>query len=125
MRILSFRIEPVARVLAIIYGMFGLISVPTSLLFGAKQIILPIGVFAPLLNFTFNLHLPLPTHFLTGVLSAAAATVCYTGSGWLTGAAAVLVFNLVARLNGGIEASVLVKDSAAIEPATDLTPGLP
>jgi hypothetical protein len=110
-RIISFRIAPAARVLAIIYAMFGLISVPTSLLVGAKQIILPVGVFAPLLNLTFNLHLPLPTHFLTGILSTAAATLCYSGSGWLTGAAAVLVFNFVARLNGGIEASLLVKNT--------------
>jgi hypothetical protein len=125
MRIKSFRIEPIARVLAIIYGVFGLISVPTAHFMGAKQILLPVGVFAPLLNFTFNLHLPAPTQFLTGVLSAAAATVCYAGSGWLTGAAAVLVFNFVARLNGGIEASVFAKDSAAIDSATDRTPVLP
>jgi len=125
MRIKSFRIEPVARVLAIIYGLFGLISVPTALFMGAKQITLPVGVFAPLLNFTFNLHLPLPTQFLSGVLSAAAATVCYAGSGWLTGTAAVLAFNFAARLSGGIEASVLVKDSAAMEPTAGLTAGLP
>ena len=117
MRIRSFRIEPVARVLAIIYGVFGLTSVPTALFMGAKQITLPVGVFAPLLNFTFNLHLPMPTQFLTGALSAAAATVCYAGSGWLTGAAA-LAFNFVAGLNGGIEAAVLVKNSGAMEPTT-------
>jgi hypothetical protein len=40
MRIKSLRIEPIARVLAIIYAMFELISVPTELFIAAKQIIL-------------------------------------------------------------------------------------
>jgi hypothetical protein len=109
MRIMSFRITPVARVLAIIYGVFGLTYVPTLLLTGAKEMILPVGIVAPLVFLNFNLHFALPTHFLTGILSTVAAVLCYTVTGWLTGAAAVLAFNFVVRQLGGIEASVLVK----------------
>ena len=115
MRIMSFRITPVARVLAIIYGVFGLTYVPTLLLMGAKEMILPLGIVAPLVFFNLNLHFALPTHFLTGILSAAAASLCYAVTGSVTGATAVLVFNFVARQLGGIEASVLVKHSQAAE----------
>lgn len=40
MRIMWFRLTAVARVLAIIYGVFGLTYVPTLLLMGAKEMIL-------------------------------------------------------------------------------------
>ena len=115
MQIISFRVTPVAVVLAIIYGALGLTYVPASLFLGAREIVLPVGIIAPLVHLNFNLHLTPPTHFLTGVLSVLAASVCYALSGSLTGVAAVLVFNLVARLTGGIEASVLVKDSCPTE----------
>ena len=114
MRIVSFRITPVARVLAIIYGLYGFAYVPILLLTGAKQIILPIGIVAPLVFLSLNLHFAMPTHFLTGIVSAIAASLCYAVTGWLTGAAAVLAFNFVARQMGGIEASVLVKPSQEV-----------
>jgi hypothetical protein len=115
MRIMSFRITPVARVLAIIYGLYGFAYVPILLLMGAKQMTLPIGIVAPLVFLNLNLHLAMPTHFLTGILSAIAASLCYSVTGWLTGAAAVLAFNFVARIMGGVDASVLTSASLAIK----------
>ena len=115
MRIVSFRITPVARVLAIVYGVLGFTYVPTLLLTGAKEMILPVGIVAPLVWLNFNLHFALPTHFLTGVLSALAASLCYALTGWLTGTAAVLAFNFVARRMDGIDARLLVKDFHAPE----------
>jgi hypothetical protein len=115
MRIVSFRITPVACVLAIIYGLYGFAYVPILLLTGAKQMILPIGIVAPLVFFNLNLHIAMPTHFLTGILSAMAASLCYAVTGWLTGTAAVLAFNLVARMMGGIDAAVLTSASLAIK----------
>jgi hypothetical protein len=119
MRIIALRVGPVARVLAIIYGVLGILYVPSVLLMGAKEMTLPVGIAAPLVYLNFNLHLPVPSHFLSGILSVLAACVCYTVTGWLTGTAAVLVFNLVARRMGGIDASVIVSklspaDNAAI-----------
>src|ERR1700692_1411467 len=104
MRIMSFRVTPVAR-----------IYVPTLLLVGAKEMILPVGIVAPLVWLNLNLHLPLPNHFVTGILSAVATSLCYALTGWLTGTAAVLAFNFVARRLGGIDASLLVKEFHATE----------
>jgi hypothetical protein len=115
MRIMSLRVTPVARVLAIIYGVLGFAYVPTLLLVGAKEMTLPVGIVAPLVLLNLNLHFALPTHFLTGVLSALAACLCYALTGWLTGTAAVLAFNFVARRMDGIDARLLVKDSHAPE----------
>jgi len=115
MRIMSFRITPVARVLAIIYGACGFTYVPVLLLMGAKQMTLPIGIVAPLVFLNLNLHIAMPTHFLTGILSAIGASFCYAVTGWLTGAAAVLAFNLVARMMGGIDAAVITSASLAIK----------
>ena len=113
MRIMSFRITPVARILAILYGVCGFTYVPILLLLGAKQMILPIGIVASLVFLNLNLHFAMPAHFLTGILSTIAASLCYAVTGWLTGAVAVVAFNLVARQMGGIEASVLVNPTQA------------
>jgi len=110
-RIISLRIAPVAKVLAIIYGVLGFAYVPTMLLIGAKEIVLPLGILGPFIFLSLNLHFALPTHFLTAVLSVVSASLCYGITGWLTGAAVALAFNFVARLMGGVEASVLVKSS--------------
>jgi hypothetical protein len=114
MRIISFRVMPVARIFAIIYGAIGVFYVGQVLIAGLGQVTLPVGILVPLIHLNFNLHLPAPTHFLTGILSALAAFVCYAASGWLTGAAAVLAFNFVARRMGGIDASILTNDNIAV-----------
>ncbi|MGB7603347.1 MAG: hypothetical protein WBM24_23790 [Candidatus Sulfotelmatobacter sp.] len=77
MRIISFRVIPIARVLSIVYGAFGLTYVPTLLLFGVKQMILPVGIVAPLVFLNLNLRFASPTHFATGVLSSLGATLYY------------------------------------------------
>jgi hypothetical protein len=63
MRIISFRVAPVARVLAIIYGVLGLTHVPALLLMGSKEMVLPLGIVAPLVFLNLNLHFAPPTHF--------------------------------------------------------------
>ncbi len=115
MRILSFRATPVAKILAIIYAVFGFAYVPTLLLVGAKEMVLPVGIVAPLVHLNLNLRFPLPASFLSGVLSTLFAAFCYTVTGWLTGLAAVLVFNFVSSRMGGIDASLLVRKSIATE----------
>jgi hypothetical protein len=117
MRITSFRASKVARILAIIYGIFGFAYVPTLLLVGAKQMVVPIGIVAPMVFLNFNLRFAPPSGFIGGVFSTVAAVFCYAITGWLTGTAAVLVFNFVARRMGGIDASILVKDSLPGETA--------
>jgi len=104
---------PIAKIIAIIYGVLGILYVPEVLLTGTSQMTVPLGILAPLVHLNFNFHLPAPTHFLSGLLSAVAACACYTVSGWLTGGAAVLAFNFVATRMGGIDASVLTNNGPA------------
>ncbi len=100
------------RTLAVIYGVLGIFYVPAVVLRGAQQVTLPVGIIAPLVYLNLNLHLPAPRHFLTGILSTLAACLCYT-SGWLTGAAAVVAFNFIAKRPGGVEASILTSTLSA------------
>lgn len=116
MQIMSFRVGPPANIIAIIYGILGILTVPHALLVGASQITLPVGLIAPLVYLSFNLHVTTPTHFLSGMLYALAAGACFALSGWLTGAVAVLAFNLVASRIGGIEASVLIDETKTTRP---------
>ena len=117
MRIMSFRIAPVARILAIGYGILGPFIVIFSKLRGAEQFTLPLGVVAPLFHLNFNLNIPMPTQWGYGLLVCLIAAICYAITGWITGAAAVLVFNFISRRVGGIEASVLTREPIGAEPA--------
>jgi hypothetical protein len=125
MRILSLRITPFARVLAIIYGAYGIVYVFALLLSNAKQMVFPIGIVAPLVFYSFNLHLAGPTHFLTGVLCAVLAVCCYAITGALTGTLGVLAFNLVAKHTGGIAATWVKDFKPAIDAATSNTLSAP
>ena len=113
---------PVATILAIIYGALGVCYAVQVLIADLRQITLPLGILVPLIHFNFNLHLPAPTHFLSGILSALAAGACYAMSGWLTGAAAVLAFNFLAARMGGIDASILTNDNIAVTGGAPLGP---
>lgn len=112
MRIMSVRVRPVARVFAILYLALSPVIVILMLLSKAQYLRIPLGIVAPpLLYLNVNFDLLNPTHFLSGVLLMLLAVVCYAGTGWLTGAAAVLCFNFIARRTGGVEASVLTEES--------------
>jgi hypothetical protein len=113
MRITSLRVTPVASVLAIIYAILAPFSVIQLKLSGANRYTLPLGVVAPLVHLNLNLTVPMPSSVLPGLLLCVAAICFYAVTGWLTGAVAVLSFNLVARLRGGIEASVLTREPIA------------
>jgi hypothetical protein len=120
MRILSVRVIPVARVLAIVYGVLGFAYVPALLLIDAKQMVFPVGIVGPPVFLSLNLHFALPTHFVTGVLSMIFACLCFALTGFLTGAATGLAFNFVAKRTGGVDASVLVKNSVPTQAAVIL-----
>jgi hypothetical protein len=117
MRIMSFRMAPVARILAIGYGILGPFIVIFSKLRGAEPFTLPLGVVAPLFHLNFNLNIPMPTQWGYGLLVCLIAAICYAITGWITGAAAVLVFNFISPRVGGIEASVLTSEPIGTEPA--------
>jgi len=111
MRILSLRVGPVARVLAILYGALSPFLLILMALSKAQYLRIPLGVVAPpLLYLNINFDIQNPTHFLSSVLLMLFGVACYAATGWLTGAAMVLCFNFIARRTGGIEATVLAKD---------------
>lgn len=108
-RIVSLRSAPFARVLAILYGVMGLLYVPAALLLGESDIALPIGVRAPPIFSNTNLHLPAPTSFFSGVLMEIGAAASYAFTGWLTAVVFVACFNLALKYQGGIDASALTR----------------
>ena len=118
MRIMSLRVGPVARALAIIYGVFSPLLIILAALSKAEYIRIPLGIIAaPLFYLNINFDIQHPTHILSAVFFTLFAAACYAATGWLTGAVVVLCFNFVARRTGGIEASVLTKGSVPGESA--------
>jgi hypothetical protein len=112
MRIISLRVRPVARILAILYGVLSPLAVILMMFSGARYLRIPLGLIAPpLVYLNINFDIQHPTHFVTGILLVLFAAPCYAATGWLTGAAAVVCFNFISRLTGGIEASVLTKET--------------
>jgi hypothetical protein len=104
MRIIAVRLEPVARVLSIVYAAFGLGAFSLFEFTDTPYLTLPIGVIGPLLHLNLNLNLPRSTSILYIFFSGVAAVLTYALTGWITGAVATLCFNVVAKQLGGIDA---------------------
>jgi hypothetical protein len=115
---MSLRVGPIARVFAILYGVLSPFLVLLMALSRTEYLRIPLGVIAPpLLYLNINFDIQHPTHIVSAVLLVLFGAACYAATGWLTGAALVLCFNFIARRTGGIEASILTKEPAHIEPA--------
>ena len=93
-----------ARILSVVYAFLGLIRFLMFAFSGDGYITLPIGVIAPLIYLNVNLNLPRSTSMAYIIFIFFAAIISYAVSGWITGAAAVLCFNFVAKRMGGIDA---------------------
>ena len=104
MRIISVRLEPVARVLCLIYAVFGLGAFLLFEFSDTQYLTLPLGIVAPLFHLNVNFNLPRSTSFVLTVLCGIAEILAYAATGWITGAAAAWCFNVVAKLMGGIDA---------------------
>jgi hypothetical protein len=65
---------------------------------------LPLGILAPVIHLNFNFNVPRPSGVLSGLLAGAAEILAYAVTGWITGAATALCFNIVCRQLGGIDA---------------------
>jgi hypothetical protein len=104
MRIVSVQVFSVARVLAIAYAVFGLIIFFLFAVRGTEQLTLPVGILAPLVWLNLNIHFERSTNVLYNIFLPFAAAATYGLTGWLTGAAAALCFNVAAKHTGGIDA---------------------
>ena len=100
------QIEPIARITAIIYAGFGFLFWIAYCLSTAVDyyITLPVGIIAPLLNLNVNLNFTFASSVFVNLGFLLGSIACYALTGWLTAAAAVGCFNLVARFKGGISA---------------------
>lgn len=116
MRIRSLRVGPVARTVAILYGVYSPLPTILAALSKAEYIRIPLGLIAaPLFYVNINFDILHPTHILSALFLTLFAAACYAATGWLTGAVAVLCFNFVVRRTGGIEASILTNDPLTSE----------
>ena len=116
MKIIGLRLEPIARVSAIIYAAFGLLFWIAFSLSDVGAITLPVGVIAPLLHLNVNFNFPRSTSVLVNCLYLLGSLAAYAATGWLTAALAVTCFNLIAKLKGGVRASFVVLRPEQQEP---------
>jgi hypothetical protein len=94
----------VARVLAIVYAVFGLSAFLVYAVSGADFLTLPFGVVAPLFHLNISFHLARSNNVPYNILLGIAAVVSYALTGSITGVAGTLCFNFIAKHTGGIDA---------------------
>src|SRR5258707_351079 len=116
MRIISIRIEPFARVLAIAYAVFGLSAFVFFAISRADYMTLPFGILAPLFHLNVNVNLVRSSSMLYNIFLflCVTAVLSYALTGWITGLVAASCFNAVAKLTGGIDAkyfSTIIKEN--------------
>ena len=121
MRILSVKIEPVARVMAILYAVLGFVIFIVWALGDAPWINLPIGFVAPMLNLSLSIHLTRSSDLLATALECLGAILSYGVSGWLSGMAFVLCFNAVTQKLGGIDVKYVTYRMAESPVKTEAT----
>ena len=107
MKIMALRIQPIARVVAAIYAIFGASFWITYCFSKAPYLTLPVGIVAPMVHFNFNFHFQRTTDALYNVLLFLASVAGYALTGWLTAMALVICFNVAARWKGGIDADFI------------------
>jgi hypothetical protein len=107
MKIRALRIQPIARVVAAIYAIFGASFWITYCLSKAEYLTIPVGLVAPMVHFNFNFHFHRTTDVVYNVLLFLASVAGYALTGWLTAAVVVICFNVAARWKGGINADFI------------------
>jgi hypothetical protein len=107
MRIISIRWQSVARILAIIYAVFGLGIFFLFAFTDAPYLTLPFGILGPLFHLNLNVNLARSSDLLSNAFYGFAGIVAYALTGWITGAAIALCFNVIAKAMGGIDAKFL------------------
>lgn len=117
MRIISVRIAPVARLLAIAYAFLGLVSFLRFAFENARTITLPFGIVLPLFYLNFNLSLMRRDDLVYSAFLCCAAIASYALTGWITGIATALCFNLIAEKTGGIDAKYVsvIPDKSSVK----------
>jgi hypothetical protein len=108
MRIISVRVAPVARILAIAYAVFGVCAFLVYAFGSGDFLTLPFGVLAPLVHLNLNLNLARSNGVLYNMFLCVSSVLSYGLTGWITGAVAAFFFNVIAKHTGGIDANYVV-----------------
>ena len=104
MRIISIEWPPVAMVMAIAYGVLGLSAFFIYAIGSDEKFTLPFGIVLPLFHLNFNFSVPRTTDPISNAFLCLGAVFSYALTGWISGIALVLLFNLIAKKVGGINA---------------------
>ena len=107
MKIVALKTEPIARLFAMIYACFGFVTWLAFAFSGTGYITLPFGIIGPMVHLNVNLVFRRSTDLLYNLLLLIGSILCFAVTGWLTAAAGVLCFNLVAKRKGGIPADFI------------------
>ncbi|PYY15872.1 MAG: hypothetical protein DMG61_05895 [Acidobacteria bacterium] len=96
MKIVALKTEPIARILAMIYAVLGFVTWIAFAFSGTSYITLPFGIIGPMVHLNLNLNLRRSTDLPYNLLLLIGSIVSFAVTGWLTAAAGVFCFNLVA-----------------------------
>jgi hypothetical protein len=107
MKIVALSVQPIARVVAAIYAIFGASFWIAYCFSKAAYFTLPVGLVAPMVHFNFNFNFHRTTDVVYNLLIFLASVAGYALTGWLTATALVICFNVAARLKGGINADFI------------------
>jgi hypothetical protein len=118
MRIISVGPAPVARIFALTYAVCGLVAFIQYAFSSMQTFILPIGILMGVFHLNMNFQLGRSSDLLANAFLCVGAILSYALSGWITGVALTLCFNLIAHKTGGIDAKfVTVAEDASVCPA--------
>src|SRR5262245_33405889 len=118
-RIVSIDPKPIAKILALIYGILailGLITLAFSGVEGAKYLTFPFGLVVPGFRLALNLNLGLSANPIIRSLIFLAQIPWYALTGWIGGYLLTISFNVVARYLGGIDAKFVELPAVAKAP---------
>jgi len=105
MRIMSIRVAPVARILALLYAALGFCGFVFFAFTNADILTLPFGIVMPLFYLNANFKFGRSSDLVYNIFLGLASVSLYAVTGWITGAAVTICFNFVAKQLGGIDAS--------------------
>ncbi|HEV7218290.1 MAG: hypothetical protein ACHP8A_10325 [Terriglobales bacterium] len=104
MRIISIRVAPVARILALTYAAFGFCGFVLFAFSSADVLTLPFGIVMPLFYLNANFKFERSSDLVYNIFLGLASVLLYALTGWITGAVVTICFNFVAKQVGGIDA---------------------
>jgi hypothetical protein len=96
----------IAKYSSVLYVPTGLSYFEVVGFHNGQLVTVPLGFYFAFLHFTVNLHLPSPQSWSGISALVLFGIVAFAVTGWITGFVCALVYNLFARMFGGLRISV-------------------